>query len=363
MNQDLFCVIMAGGAGTRFWPVSRASYPKQFIDILGVGKSLLQLTIERFTQIVPKENVLIVTSAEYKDLTLKQLPQINESQILLEPTRRNTAPCIAYANFRIQQMNPNAKIVVAPSDHLILNDQMFINTIKNGFDFVSNNNNLLTLGIQPTRPDTGYGYIQFGEPLSFNNISDLCKVKAFTEKPNLEFAKFFVQSGEFYWNAGIFLWSLKSIQEAFRKHLPEVYNLFNSKSELFNTADEEDAIQQIYPVCENISIDYGVMEKADNVAVLGSHFGWSDLGTWTSLYENKNKDNDANVAAGDNILLYNTTRSVVYAPKGKLIVVQGLNNYIIADTPDALLICNKDEEQKVKNIVNDIKTRTGDKFI
>jgi len=354
---------MAGGAGTRFWPVSRSSYPKQFIDILGVGKSLLQLTVERFTQIVPKSNVLIVTSAEYKDLTLKQLPQISESQILLEPARRNTAPCIAYANFRIQQMNPNAKIVVAPSDHLILNDHLFINTIKNGFDFVSNNNNLLTLGIQPTRPDTGYGYIQFGDPISYNGISDLCMVKAFTEKPNLEFAKFFVQSGEFYWNSGIFIWSLKSIQEAFQKHLPEVYSLFNSKSELFNTADEEDAIQQIYPVCENISIDYGVMEKADNVAVLGSHFGWSDLGTWASLYENKKKDSNNNVSVGDNTLLYNTTRSVVYAPKDKLVVVQGLTNYIVVDTPDALLICNKDEEQKVKNIVNDIKTRTGDKFI
>lgn len=363
MNQDLYCVIMAGGAGTRFWPVSRNSFPKQFIDILGIGKSLLQLTFERFTKIVPPQNVLIVTSAEYKDLTLKQLPLISASQILLEPARRNTAPCIAYANFRIQQMNPNAKIVVAPSDHLILNDQMFINTIKNGFDFVGNNDNLLTLGIQPTRPDTGYGYIQFDETINFNNIADLRKVKAFTEKPNLEFAKFFVQSGEFYWNSGIFLWSLKSIQEAFRKHLPEVYNLFNSKSELFNTDDEIDAIQQIYPVCPNISIDYGVMEKADNVAVLGSHFGWSDLGTWTSLYENQPKNDDQNVIDTDNMLLYNTKRSIIHAPKDKLVVVQGLDNFIVVDTPDALLICNKDEEQTVKVIVNDIKTKTGNKYI
>lgn len=363
MNQDLYCVIMAGGAGTRFWPVSRSTFPKQFIDILGIGKSLLQLTFERFTKIVPPQNVLIVTSAEYKELTLQQLPQINASQILLEPARRNTAPCIAYANFRIQQMNPDAKIVVAPSDHLILNDQMFINTIKNGFDFVGNNDNLLTLGIQPTRPDTGYGYIQFDETINYNNIADLRKVKAFTEKPNLEFAKFFVQSGEFYWNSGIFLWSLKSIQEAFKSYLPEVYNLFNSKSELFNTDDETDAIQQIYPVCPNISIDYGVMEKADNVAVLGSHFGWSDLGTWTSLYENQKKNDDQNVVGSDNMLLYNTKRSIIHAPKDKLVVVQGLDNFIVVDTPDALLICNKDEEQTVKVIVNDIKTKTGNKYI
>ncbi len=354
---------MAGGAGTRFWPVSRSTFPKQFIDILGIGKSLLQLTFERFTKIVPPQNVLIVTSAEYKELTLKQLPQISASQILLEPARRNTAPCIAYANFRIQQMNPNAKIVVAPSDHLILNDQMFIDTIKNGFDFVGNNANLLTLGIQPTRPDTGYGYIQIDEPISYNGIADLRKVKAFTEKPNLEFAKFFVQSGEFFWNSGIFLWSLKSIQEAFKKHLPEVYNLFYSKSELFNTDDESDAIQQIYPVCPNISIDYGVMEKASNVAVLGSHFGWSDLGTWTSLYENQPKNAEQNVGDGENVLLYNTTRSIIHAPKDKLVVVQGLDNFIVVDTPDALMICNKDEEQTVKVIVNDIKTKTGDKYI
>lgn len=363
MNQDLYCVIMAGGAGTRFWPVSRASYPKQFIDILGVGKSLLQLTFERFTKIVPSQNVLIVTSAEYRDLTLKQLSQINSSQILLEPARRNTAPCIAYACFRILQINPNAKIVVAPSDHLILNDELFINTIQNGFNFVSNNDYLLTLGIQPTRPDTGYGYIQFDKPIDFNNIQDLCKVKAFTEKPNLDLAKFFVASKEFYWNSGLFLWSLKSILAAFKRHLPDVYNLFNSKSELFNTADEEDAIQQIYPVCENISIDYGIMEKADNVAVLGSHFGWSDLGTWTSLYENQPKDQEQNVSDSENILLYNTTKTIVYAPKEKLVVVQGLDNYIVVDTPDALLICNKDEEQSVKVIVNNIKTKTGDKFI
>ncbi len=363
MNNNFYCVIMAGGAGTRFWPVSRASYPKQFIDILGVGKSLLQLTFERFTKIVPAANVYIVTSSEYKDLTLKQLPQIGENQILLEPARRNTAPCIAYSNFRIQQINPDAKIVVAPSDHLILNDQMFIDTILNGLDFVSNNNNLLTLGIKPTRPDTGYGYIQFDETINYNNIADLRKVKAFTEKPNYEFAKFFVDSGEFYWNSGIFLWSLKSIQEAFRTHLPDVYTLFNEQATSFNTPDESRAINEIYPICQNISIDYGVMEKADNVAVLGSHFGWSDLGTWTSLYENLPKNNENNVSDGDNIALYNTSNSIIYAPDDKLVVVQGLNNYIVVDTPDALLICNKDEEQNVKFIVNDIKSKSGNRFI
>lgn len=363
MNKDLFCVIMAGGAGTRFWPVSRSSFPKQFIDILGIGKSLLQITFERFSHIVPAENIFIVTSSEYKELTLKQLPQMKEENVLLEPARRNTAPCIAYANFRIQQLNPNAKIVVAPSDHLILNDSVFTDTINEGFDFVTEHDCLLTLGIKPTRPDTGYGYIQFDSSIQFDGFQNLSGVKAFTEKPNYDLAKFFVESGEFYWNSGIFIWSLQSIQQSFKEFLPDVYSLFNDQADKFATPDEAETIAKIYPVCENISIDYGVMEKAKNVVVLGANFGWSDLGTWNSLYENMNKDTDNNVVDGENVLLYDTKNSVVYAPNDKLVVAMGLDGYIVVDTKDALLICSKTDEQKVRTIVNDIKTKTGNRFI
>jgi mannose-1-phosphate guanylyltransferase len=354
---------MAGGAGTRFWPVSRNAFPKQFIDILGIGKSLLQLTFERFAKIIPADQIYIVTSKEYRDLTLAQLPRINESQVLLEPARRNTAPCIAYANFRIQKINPNAKIVVAPSDHLILNEQMFLDTINQGLQFVSENDNLLTLGIEPTRPDTGYGYIQFNKEQVDPLVKNLKTVKTFTEKPDLELAKFFVQSGEFYWNSGIFLWSLKSIQQAFKDFLPEIHHLFDDKIDAFATPGEQAAINQIYPVCDNISIDYGIMEKAKNVNVLGAQFGWSDLGTWTSLFENMKKTENNNVLNGKNIMVYKTENTIIKAPNNKLVVVQGLNNFIVVDTDDALLICDKNEEQQIRLIVNEIKTQKGDKYI
>jgi mannose-1-phosphate guanylyltransferase len=362
MNKDQYCVIMAGGAGTRFWPISRSSYPKQFIDILGIGKTLLQQTFERFARVCPKENIYIVTSAEYKDITLEQLKDITESQVLLEPTRRNTAPCIAYANFRIQSVNPKAKIVVAPSDHLIMNEDKFIETIQLGFDFISQHNNLLTLGIQPTRPDTGYGYIQINKEETVPYSKDLKKVKTFTEKPNLDMAKFFVESGEFYWNSGIFIWSLETIQQAFAMHLEDIYTSFNEKSAVFGTHDESKAIEEIYPTCRNISIDYGIMEKASNVYVLRSDFGWSDLGTWTSLFENSTKNQDNNALTG-NVLTYNTNDSVIKAPEGKLVVVQGLQDYIVVDTKDALLICHKKDEQQIRLFVNDIKVQKGERFV
>lgn len=363
MNKNFYCVIMAGGAGTRFWPVSRNSFPKQFIDILGLGKTLLQQTFERFARICPAENIFIVTSAEYKAVTLEQLPQIDQSQVLLEPARRNTAPCIAYANFRIQQLNPNAVIVVAPSDHLILNQDLFIDSINQGLDFVTNNNCLLTLGIKPYRPDTGYGYIQIENNAAQKSIEQFKKVKTFTEKPNLQLAEFFVKSGEFFWNAGIFLWSIKSIQNAFENYLPDMYAAFNEKASCFATNNEQDAINEIYPACQNISIDYGIMEKASNVYVLGAQFGWSDLGTWTSLFEHMPKTNDNNALSSDNIFMYNSTDTIVKAPANKLVVVQGLTDYVVVDTPDALLVCKKKDEQMIKLFVNDIKTQKGDKFI
>lgn len=353
---------MAGGAGTRFWPISRSSYPKQFIDILGTGKTLLQQTFDRFARICPSENILIVTSSEYKETTLQQLPQIKEDQVLLEPARRNTAPCIAYANFRIQQLNPNANIVVAPSDHLILNEDKFVKTIEQSFNFVSQNQALLTLGIEPSRPDTGYGYIQVNKEAEVLE-SGFEKVKTFTEKPDLELAKFFVESGEFYWNAGIFIWSLKSIQTAFETHLDDIYSSFNEKAELFGTENEGKAIAEIYPVCRNISIDYGIMEKASNVFVLGSEFGWSDLGTWTSLFEHTQKTEENNAITSKNVMLYDTKDSLIKAPSDKLVVVQGLSDYIVVDTEDALLICNKKDEQQIKLFVNDIKSQKKNKFI
>jgi mannose-1-phosphate guanylyltransferase len=363
MNRNNFCVIMAGGAGTRFWPMSRSSYPKQFIDILGTGKTLLQQTFDRFAKICPKENIFIVTSSEYKEITLKQLPEIKNDQVLLEPARRNTAPCIAYANFRIQKINPNAKIVVAPSDHLILNEQKFIETIEKSFEFVSDNTSLLTLGIEPSRPDTGYGYIQINKDTDKIGDGSIEKVKTFTEKPDLEMAKFFVESGEFYWNAGIFIWSIQAIQKAFQVHLDDIYSSFSEKAELFATNEESMAIAEIYPACRNISIDYGIMEKASNVFVLGSEFGWSDLGTWTSLFEHIDKDENNNAITSKNVMIYDTQDTIIKAPNDKLVVVQGLRDYIVVDTDDALLICNKKEEQQIKLFVNDIKTQKKNKFI
>lgn len=362
MNPNYFCVIMAGGAGTRFWPISRSSMPKQFIDILGTGKTLLQQTFERFEKICPTENIFIVTSAEYQDITLQQLPQIKTNQVLLEPARRNTAPCIAYANFRIKRINPDAKIIVAPSDHLILNENEFIHVVHKGLEFVSQNQSLLTLGIEPSRPDTGYGYIQINkEEPAFDHIG-IKKVKTFTEKPDLELAKFFVESGEFFWNSGIFIWSLSAIQEAFASHLEDVYFAFNEKASVFGTEDESKAIEEIYPACRNISIDYGVMEKAANVYVLSADFGWSDLGTWTSLFEHSSKNEDNNALSKGNILTYNSNNSIIKAPEGKMVVVQGLSNYIVIDTKDALLICSKEEEQQIRLFVNDIKAKKGEKF-
>ncbi len=359
MNKDFYCVIMAGGAGTRFWPISRANKPKQFLDVLGVGKTLLQQTFERFNKICPNENIFIVTSVEYKNLVKEQLPNIDDSQILLEPIRRNTAPCIAYANFRIQAINNNAKIIVAPSDHLITDEIEFIETIKEGFNFVSEHDDLLTLGIKPTRPDTGYGYIQISKEEKQDD-QNITKVKTFTEKPNVEMANIFVQSGEFYWNSGMFLWSIKAIQSAFDEFLPDVYSIFKENEKHFGTANEQETIENIYPICHSISIDYGIMEKAQNVYVLGANFGWSDLGTWTSLFDNTNKNEQNNVTEG-NIMLYDTNNTIAKATnKNKLVVAQGLQDYIVIDTEDVLLICSRDKEQQIRTFVNDLKANKSE---
>lgn len=345
---------MAGGIGSRFWPLSTADRPKQFIDILGIGKTLLQLTFERFNRIMPTENIFIVTSENYKDLVLKQLPQIKESQVLLEPLRRNTAPCIAYATYRILDICPTAKIVVSPSDHLILKEDLFLNEIDKGLQFVGESEVLLTLGIQPSRPETGYGYIQVNGKIDFNHFDNLHKVKTFTEKPDRAMAQVFVDTGEFYWNSGIFVWSAISIQKALEKYLPDVNSLFENGKKLINTPDERFFINKTYSECPNISIDYGIMEKADNVYVLTADFGWSDLGTWGSLYENHPLDKKGNAVSGNKVFLYETEGCIVNLPQERIAVIQGLKDYIVVESQKTILICKKTDEQQIRQFVADV---------
>ncbi len=361
--ENNYCIIMAGGVGSRFWPLSRTAKPKQFLDILGTGRTLLQQTFDRFLPLVPAENILVVTSVRYKELVMEQLPELKPEQILLEPFRRNTAPCVAYASYKIKVVNPDANIIVAPSDHLIIKEEEFIRQIKNGLDFTKNNEALLTLGIKPGRPETGYGYIQVKNKVDFNNLDNLHKVKTFTEKPDLEMARIFVESGEFFWNSGIFIWSLKSILAAFDEYLSDVSQLFSKGINLYNTVNEMHFINKTYSECQGISIDYGIMEKAKNVYVLTADFGWSDLGTWGSLYENKEKDSNGNVILGENILTYNTTNCIVNLSKEKVAVLQGLDGYIIAESNDTLMICRKEDEQQIKQFVTDVRIQKGDSLV
>lgn len=352
---------MAGGIGSRFWPMSRTTYPKQFLDILGTGRTLIQQTYDRFLTLCPPENILVVTNDLYKDLVLEQLPDMQPSQVLCEPARRNTAPCIAYANYRIASMNPDANIVVAPSDHLILKEADFVSTLKTAIQQTETTGSLVTLGIKPSRPDTGYGYIQFEEQ-SADVADTVRKVKTFTEKPELEIAKTFLESGDFYWNSGIFIWSLKAISTAFKQHLPEVDELFEEGAANFGTEAEDAFIKKTYELCPNISIDYGVMEKASNVFVVLSDFGWSDLGTWGSLYTHLEHDAGGNAIVGPQTMMYDSSNTIVHVPKDKLVVLQGLDDYIVVDTNDVLLVCKKQDEQKIKQFVNDIKLQKGEGF-
>lgn len=347
--QNTHIIIMAGGVGSRFWPFSRTNYPKQFHDVLGTGKTLLQQTISRFEGICPIENIYIVTSQEYKDLIQEQVPALSSDQILLEPHRRNTAACIAYACYKIASKNPDANILVAPSDHIILNEAAFKETVRTALQETKDRDILLTLGIQPSRPDTGYGYIQYlpGESI-------VKKVKTFTEKPHLELAKQFIDSGDFVWNAGIFIWNVRAFKTALRTHLPEMAEIFETGKYNYFTESEAEFIHTAYQHCKSISIDNGIMEKADNVHVVLSDFGWSDLGTWKSLYEISEKDAHQNVTEG-NLILNNTTDCIIKMPQDKLVVVNGLEGFIVAEYDGVLLICKKDEEQKVKDLVAQAK--------
>ncbi|MFW6095227.1 MAG: mannose-1-phosphate guanylyltransferase [Bacteroidota bacterium] len=360
MKNNNFCVIMAGGTGTRFWPLSTKKKPKQFLDILGVGKTLLQQTYERCKKISPVENILVVTNERYKELTAEQLPELKEHQILLEPEKKNTAPCIAYSNYKIESLNPNANIAVLPSDHLITKEEEFIKIIKDGFQFTEKNNALLTLGITPHRPETGYGYIQIGEKIESSNIY---KVKTFTEKPNKDLAQKFYESGEYYWNSGIFIWSLDAIKKSFQEHLPDIDTLFSKGMGIYNTKKEVDFISKVYFETRSISIDYGVMEKSQNVYVYTSDFGWADLGTWGSLHEFLDEDEQGNSVSGKNVMLYNVEDSIVKFPDEKVAVIKGLKGYIIVDSEDKLLIYKKSDEQEIKDIVETIKKEKGEKYI
>ncbi len=358
-----FCVIMAGGIGARFWPMSRTTHPKQFIDILGTGETLIRQTYNRFRKICPKENIYVVTNELYKTLVREQIPELDCSQILLEPSRRNTAPCIAYANYRILLRDPDARIIVAPSDHIILKEEEFLDNVKTALQAAGENDCLLTLGIRPSRPDTGYGYIQYEDGSITKNNCQIRKVRTFTEKPNLELAITFLKCGDFLWNSGIFIWSLKSIMKAFEEFLPEVDVLFKGGAGKYGTKEEKEFITATYSICKSISIDYGVMEKATNVYVLAGDFGWSDLGTWGSLYETRQKDKSGNSIVGKNVMIYDSSDCIVNMPNDKVVVLQGLSEYIVVESENVLLICRKTDEQQIRQFVNDVRLEKGERFV
>lgn len=360
--KNTYCVIMAGGIGSRFWPLSTTHKPKQFLDILGIGRTLIQQTFDRFNKIMPAENIYVVSNEIYKDIILAQLPELTEDQILLEPAMRNTAPCIAYATYKILSRDPEANFVVAPSDHLILKEKEFLNTIKAGLKFTLKNNNLLTLGIKPSRPETGYGYIQINEATN-STPGAISKVKTFTEKPNKELAQIFFESGEFLWNSGIFIWRGDTIKKAFETYEKEIDATFEKGNQYYYTKEEGDFVSQVYPACKSISIDYGILEKAKNVYVMAADVGWSDLGTWGSLHEHLYKDEHNNGITRKNTQIYDSSDNIVNVQEGKVAVIQGLDGYIVVDTDKAIIICKKEEEQRIKQFVNDIKLEQGKSFV
>jgi len=360
MQHPDYVVIMAGGIGSRFWPISRTDYPKQFLDILGCGETLIQQTFRRFERIVPAENIYVVTADEYVPIVMEQLPQLPKGNILGEPMRRNTAPCVAYICFKLLQQSPDASLIVSPADHYIQDDEAFAAVCRQGLRYVRDRPALVTLGIRPLYPSTGYGYIQKASNETGENVYP---VKRFIEKPYLELAKTFIQSDDFFWNAGIFIWKVKDILDAFKKYLPEIYDRFNGIKQFLNTPAEKYYVDQVYPGCTDISIDFGIMERSDQVYVIPASFEWSDLGTWSSAWENMQKDYMRNAISGSNVIVIDATRCVVHASAGRLVVLQGLDDYIVADTADVLLICRKEKEQDIKLYVAEVKKTNGDQFL
>jgi len=354
MNKNNYAVIMAGGIGSRFWPMSKKSFPKQFLDILGTGKTLIQQTFNRLQRVCLAENILIVTNRDYKDLCMDQLPNVVEHNILCEPAMRNTAACIAYAAFKIQSVNEKANMIIAASDHIILNENEFARVVNDSFKIVAKTDILLTLGINPTRPDTGYGYIQFTDE-KLNNHQKVKKAKTFTEKPDQQLALNFLDSGDFLWNSGMFVWNVRSITLAYRKLLRDMYDVFEEGKQFYHTSKEIEFIDRVFPGCKNISIDYAIIEKAENVYVYPADFGWSDLGTWGALYSHLNLDGNRNAVQGDSVVLYDSTDNIIKVPNEKLVLIQGMSGYIVVENEGILLICKKENEQQIKQFVQDLK--------
>lgn len=361
--KNQYCVIMAGGVGSRFWPMSRTSHPKQFIDVLGMGRTLLQQTWDRALRICLPENIFVVTNESYRNLVREQIPQLQEDNILSEPARKNTAPCVAYAAWKIHSRNPDAVMLVAPSDHLITKESTFEKAIRSCMSKAADNDCLITIGIRPTRPDTGYGYIQFISSDTHEKDKRIKKVKTFTEKPNMEMAQFFVDSGDFLWNAGIFVWSTRSIIHAFEQYAPDMASIFNEGNGKWYTPEETPFLRDAYIRCKNISIDYAIMEKAENVYVRSSIIGWSDLGTWGSLYTHIKHDDAHNAVVGKHVMMYDSNNCIVHVPKDKLVVIEGLDDYIVVESDNILLICKKQDEQQIRTFVNDVKTMKGERFV
>ena len=358
-NHHYYAIIMAGGIGKRFWPLSKRNYPKQFLDILGHNKTLFQETYERFKQICPEENILVVTNEDYAGLIRDQIPGIQPHQILCEPVGRNTAPAIAYGAYKIKKLDPEGTMVVAPSDHLILNENTFTQTILEGLNAAHQSEIFITLGIKPTRADTGYGYIQMNDEIANGNLK---KVKTFTEKPNKELAEYFLNSGEFFWNAGIFIWNVNTILYGFQQYLPEVYESFEEGKSSINTDKEDEFIREIYPTLPMISVDYGIMEKANKVYVLPADFQWSDIGTWNAVFELVEKDDKNNALKGKKIFARNTKDCLVNIREDKLVALNNVDNLIVVDTGEALLIADKNEEQEIRQVVNEIKAQYGERY-
>jgi mannose-1-phosphate guanylyltransferase len=358
MNKNYYAVLMAGGVGSRFWPISTTDYPKQFHDMLGTGETLIQKTFQRLNKFVPTENILILTNERYNDLVLEQLPMVSQEQVVLEPAMRNTAPCILYAALKIQKMNPNGVMIVAPSDHWIEDEEAFAADVTSCFDKCEKEKVLCTLGIKPTFPNTGFGYIEFDK----SDENQIKKVHQFREKPDYETAKEFLVQGNFLWNAGIFMWSVRTIVDAFKEYQSTQFNLFHGGLACLNTSEEKDFIAENYPKAENISIDYAILEKSDAIFVLEATFDWNDLGTWGSLFDKLNKDNLGNAVVNAQLLAEDATGNMIRTPKDKIVVVDGLKDYIIVDKEEVLLIYPKAKEQDIKKVLNSVKENFGDKY-
>ncbi len=360
--DNRYVIIMAGGVGSRFWPLSRREKPKQFLDITGSGETLIQQTYNRFKKVCSEQNIFVVTNADHAGIVVEQLG-IDPSHVLGEPFRRNTAPCLAYGTFRILNENPDAVIAVTPADHLIVKEDRFCEVIEECYDFAAANDSLVTLGIKPDRPETGYGYIQADQKKTVDGFENLLKVKTFTEKPDIDLARVFIESGDFYWNSGIFIWGIKTILNAFEKHMPDVYSAFGEGKDLYGTEGEKNFIGKTYASCKSISVDYGIMEKADNVYVMCTDIGWSDLGTWTSLYGHSVSDKKGNIIVRGDVYSYDNKGTIFNISPGKVAVIQGMKDYIVVDSEDVLLIVKKEDEQNIKQYLDDVRKSTGDKFL